>query len=195
MIALLGVWATPALAATTGSSTATIDVAPEVLSLTVSPETVSFSSCTFYTGTGSVSGSALQFPNGTCDVGTGAGGAEDDLVTGGVTITNTGVAGDIDVNGADAIPSDDGTPWILQPSTDGLPGVNQFNLWTAWVYTTNLGTTPACDDAFNAPDTGCGATAGQSQEEEIELRGPSSSTDTSSVFTTIITWTAVPSSS
>jgi hypothetical protein len=188
MIALLSVSATPALAATTGSSTATINVAPEVLSLSVSPATATFANC-------GEDGTAteLSFPNGTCDVGSGAGGASDDLVTGGITITNTGVAGDIDVNGADAIPSDGGTPWTLVPSTT-TPGENEFTLWTAWQYSTNLSTTPACDEAFNAPDAGCGATTGQSTEEEIELRGPSSSTDTSSVFTTVISWTAVPSS-
>jgi hypothetical protein len=129
VMALLGLSAGPALAAGSGSSTATINVAtPAVLSLTVSPVTVTYASC----AAGSSTASTLGFPNGLCYVGgnpTTAAGS-----SGGVTITNAGAPSQIDVNGANAIPSDAGTPWSLCGGAGGLacsgasdsPGPNQL---------------------------------------------------------------------
>lgn len=196
VLALTGLTTTPALAASSGSSTATINVAPAATrSMTVSPTTFTFS-------TNCAGG--LTFPNGVCDLGTFPSSAKS---VGGITVANTGAAGHIDVNGANAIPSDAGTAWILcdpaAPVTctgsGSIPGANQFDLsttgWngTSGTSSTNLSSTPACDSAFNAGNADkCSAATGASQVEEISLVGPTSTTDTSSSFTTIITWTAVP---
>jgi hypothetical protein len=127
----------------------------------------------------------------------------------GVTVTNTGVAGLVDVNGGNAVPSDSGTPWALcntSPTctgTEGQAGPNQYQIATiGWVGTAAspgininlLANAADCDTAFDQTGSGgCNATSGQSQEEQLSLVGPESSTDTSDQFTTTVTWTAVPS--
>lgn len=200
VMSLVSLSAAPALAASTGSSTGTITVAtPAVYSVTVSPSTFSFGSCG--TNLGASTGSSLGFPNGKCLYGTGSG----SVYTTGFTITNTGAAGHIDVNGANAVPSDAGTPWTLctEQSTctnDGglYPGANQFQVNTeadpegsnAYAILSN---SPACDGAFDGGTTGgCSAASGASQIEGLVMTGPESSTDTSSTFTTTLTWTAGP---
>jgi hypothetical protein len=202
VMALVGLSAAPALAASPGSSTGTITVAATaVYSVTVSPS-FSFGICTANGGAPST-GSTLVFPNGYCFSGTASG----SVYTAGVTITNTGAAGHIDVNGANADPSDLGTPWTLCglatttpcPSGSATPGANQFEM-TTWgdpnggnAYTT-LSNSPVCDMAFDGGTSGgCSATSGASQIEGQNMVGPESSTDTSSTFTTTLTWTAGPS--
>jgi hypothetical protein len=195
VMSLVSLSAAPALAASTGSSTGTITVAaPAVYSITVSPSTFSFGRCET---PGAVSTEGLAFPNGYCYNGAGSGG----VYTTGITITNTGAAGHIDVNGTNAVPTDvGGTPWTLCGSVSttctngGLPGANQFTVTTAGVTTggdyTALSNSPACDEAFDLGT--CSAASGASQIEGQILTGPESSTDTSSTFTTTLTWTAGP---
>jgi hypothetical protein len=202
VMALVGLSAAPALAANTGSSTATINVAGPVYSVTVSPATFAFGLCS--TRLGASTGGSLGFPDGYCYYGTGSG----SVYTSGITITNTGAAGHIDVNGSSAVPSDAGTPWTLCSeggatctSLQGslyYPGANQFQLGTeadpqgSNAYTI-LSNSPACDAAFDGGTSGgCTAAIGASQIEGINLAGPESSTDTSSTFTTTLTWTAGP---
>jgi hypothetical protein len=54
--------------------------------------------------------------------------------------------------------------------------------------------TPECDPVFDNSGS-CWAVEGASQNEGIELIGPSFSTDTSTKWTMTITWTPVPSRS
>jgi hypothetical protein len=200
VLALVSLSGAPALAAGSGSSTATINVGtPPVLSLTVSPSTITYTNC----AGGSSTPSTLGFPNGTCAVGdspTLAGSP------GGVTITNTGEPSQIDVNGGNATPSDLVTPWSL---TTSLPGANQFSEETSGsvgighgtllddaplVSDSHLTSTPACDEAFDVPGGNCttAIASGVATTEQLIMKGPSSSTDTSSTLATVITWTAVP---
>ncbi|HEY1830006.1 MAG TPA: hypothetical protein VGG38_07175 [Acidimicrobiales bacterium] len=177
---------------------------PPTYSLTVSPTTISFCSA----------GTPLTYPNGLCTYGNLPNSGP---VTDGVTITNTGTAGDIDVNGANAVPSDGVTAddWTLCNGTSasddpsavncpgadngnpGHPGSNQYALDTeanisGGTVPYPLSDSPTCDVAFSGLET-CAATSEQSQEEALFLEGPSSTTDTSATFTTTITWTAGPS--
>jgi hypothetical protein len=179
---------------TTGGSTATINVAPAIRSISVSPSTTTFDTCH------STLNASLTFPNDACYT-TGA----DD-----VTITNGALAGHVDVNGADAVPHDSGQHWTLcggsGPSCTGAapgggggclgqcitnePGIDQFVEWGgAGPYTPFLTNSPQGDTVFGALGS---AAVGQSATEGLEFIGPSSSTDLSSTFTTAWTWTAVP---
>jgi hypothetical protein len=157
-------------------------------------------------------GASLTFPNDAC------------YTTGGdnVTITNGAIAGHVDVNGSDAIPSDvGGTHWALCGGSGGpactgapgggigcvgcvlgsnlpAPGVDQF----AEAGQTLGGGLPGpvltnaaqADTLFSVPFgiADGSAGAGQSATETLGLMGPSSSSDQSSAFTTAWTWTAVP---
>ncbi|HTW05883.1 MAG TPA: hypothetical protein VME46_00115 [Acidimicrobiales bacterium] len=199
-----GPWAQPASAASSsGSTTATFAVV--VRSITVTPASVALGTCSG----GSSTANSLGFPNGTCQSASGA-----------VTITNGPVAGHIDMQAANAIPSDGGTAWALcQPgsetpspcsgssSSSGKdPGANQFELETAATSDASpftdgspIGATAACDEQFDVTSSTtflsaatCSAAAGQSADETLALTGPTSSTDTSASFSIAVTWTAVP---
>jgi len=174
---------------------------PTIRSVTVSPASASFGNCEgglASRNTQSTPGK-LGFPNGHCFVG---------LLTPGfypVTITNTGIASAIDVNGTSAYPSDGGVQWILcnrygrgGPSCthDGgrLPGKDQYlieNFSAAGEQSVGISGTPTCDPEFYASGH-CWAVQGASQSEGIELIGPLVSTDTSTKWTMTITWTPVP---
>src|SRR6516225_4803756 len=87
-----------------------LKVVPTIVSVTVSPSSASFGGCAG--GNASVNtastSAALGFPNGHCSLGTpGAHGSFP------ITITNTGVAASVYVNGGNAVPSDKGTDWGL----------------------------------------------------------------------------------
>ena len=197
VVALVAVGEPSAFASSSGSTTATISVVP-VRAVTVSPATTSFGGCSGGKAPTASTASALGYPNGVCSVGRAG--------TSGVfpiTVKNTGTAGDIDVNGGNAVPSDNGTRWALCNSgahpanactgAGGDPGVNQYKEETFAKGEENgdgLTATPACDPMFDAKG-GCSATAGQSESEGIELLGPSSGSDTSTSWTVAITWTAV----
>ena len=176
-----------------------LKVVPTVVAVTVSPSSASFGGCTG--GNKSVNtastGNALGFPNGRCWLGTpGSHG------TFPITITNTGVAADIYVNGASASPSDNGTGWGLcnigaNPAsactgTGGkLPGDDQYllqNFAGGSTNATGLTGTMTCDDEFAAGS--CSAVQGDSQQEGIELTGPTSTADQSTKWTVTITRTA-----
>jgi hypothetical protein len=165
--------ALPAAAATGATETSTIPIA--VLSITISPATSTFGTCS----QGNSTPTGLGFPNGSCF-------APGDLT--GITITNTGPAGHIFVQGGDAVPSDGGTHWTLTGST---PGRDQYLLSTAGVPGNNGGvlltTSPQCDQAVTG--TTCAAGAGASFKEQLDLVGPSVSTDPSPSFSTQVTWT------
>jgi hypothetical protein len=194
--------AVPASAATSGSNSATVNLAPSapppVRSITVSPTTAAFGECVTSNGTASSSPSELPFPNGGCNVGdpTNTG------VVGGITITNGNTAGHIDINGQPATPADaGGTPWTIAPTSAANPGVDQFfefgfgsHFLTNNNNNSDVGTAPTCDTAFNVVGTAgdCSASAGQASNEALFIEGPSSSTDQNGPFTITTTWTAVP---
>ena len=175
-VAVLGAAMGPPITAAAGSSateTSTIPIA--VLSITISPATSTFGSCS----EGNSTSTGLGFPNGQCI-------APGDLS--GITITNEGAAGHIFVQGGDAIPSDGGTHWTLVGST---PTRDQYLMATSAVPSNGGGvlltTSPQCDTAFGG--TTCAAAAGASAKERLNLIGPSVSADTSPSFTTQVTWT------
>ena len=196
--------ATPQNAGRAASVNLSLTTVPTVRSVTVSPAGASFGNCVggqTATNTHSTA-SKLGFPNGECFVG---------LVNPGsgffypITITNTGIASDIYVNGTSANPSDNGNQWVLCgraghaavhcAGSDGKPGTDQYKIETfspAGQQTAGIGTTPRCDAEFDA-SSGCWAVQGASQTEGLELIGPSSSSDTSTKWSITITWTPVPS--
>jgi hypothetical protein len=199
VVALLTLGEPAAFASGSGSTTVALAVVP-TRSITVSPATTSFASCSGGKAPTASTASALGYPNGECSVGKAG-------TTGvfPITIKNTGTAGDVDVNGASSVPSDKGTGWVLcnagshpAPACTGAggdPGVNQYkeeNFAKGEENGDGLTSTSACDPVFD-PKGGCTASAGQSESEGIELLGPSSSSDTSTSWTSSITWTAVAS--
>lgn len=194
LAAAAGVLAMPeltAVASTSGVVNATIPVAPgAVRSVAVSPNNVTYS----------CSSGSLTLPNGICNFSNSPG----------ITVTNGGVSAHIDVNGADAVPSDNQTHWTLcgsaGPACSGAnsaPGANQYAEQNYSCATTSASTctyppllnnSPQCDTTFNPANSTdpCSAAVGVSQHEGLYVEGPQSSIDTSPTFTTPITWTAVP---
>jgi hypothetical protein len=185
--------AASAPAAGTANLNMAIDVA--VRSLTVSPGSIN--ECD----------SPLTFPNDLCP--------HLENLAAQITITNGGAGGHVDVNGTNAVPSDgSGNDWLLCQAIGpvgcaggGLPGADQFSQQTCGTFSsgpvsgsscsTYVTAGPECDTAFEWSATsgsvaGCASTAGQTATEFLDLRGPSSSSDQSPVFTTTVTWTAVP---
>ena len=192
---------TPAGTPGKGSSIAiSLKVVSTIVSVTVSPSSANFGGCAG--GNASVNtastSAALGFPNGHCSLGTpGAHGSFP------ITITNTGVAADVYVNGGNAVPSDKGTEWGLcnfgtNPAAkcsagDGkLPGNNQYvvqNFASGSMNPAGLTGSMTCDTQFAAG--GCSAVQGDAQAEGILLTGPASSSDQSTTWTVTIIWTAV----
>jgi len=176
-----------------------LKVVPTVVAVTVSPSSAAFGGCTG--GNKSVNTAstpnALGFPNGRCWL--GAPGSHGSFP---ITVTNTGVAADIYVNGASASPSDSGTGWGLcnvgaKPASactgsgGKLPGADQYllqNFAGGSMNPTGLTGTMTCDDEFAAGS--CSAVQGDSQQEGIELTGPATTADQSTAWTVTITWTA-----
>lgn len=178
---------------------------PTVRSVTVTPKKAQFGNCTGgNTAANTLSQhKALGFPNGTCWVG-------EPGVTGvlPVTVTNTGIAANIKVNGSDAVPVDGGTPWRLCSTSQNAdnpctgnhgksPGLNQyllrnFGLGRTGLSSVGLTTSPTCDVAFGSASK-CVANSGLAMSEGIELVGPSASADISTHWHITITWTPVPS--
>ena len=176
---------------------------PTIRSITVSPGRSRFRNCASgSTGdnTHSTPG-ALGFPNGICYVGTPG-------AVFPVTITNTGIAADIYVNGTNAIPSDNGKPWELcnlgaspvvtcNVSKGTEPGFNQYvvqNFGAGVMNTAGLTSAPACDTVFGGTGGhGCWAVSGRTRSEGLKLVGPFRSDDSATRWTVTITWKAVPS--
>jgi hypothetical protein len=173
---------------------------PTIRSVTVSPSGASFTGCSGGKAQSNTHSTPtkLGFPNGRCWVGA--------LGTAfPITITNTGIASNIDVNGASAVPSDDITEWGLcnignNPAVtctgpnNNLPGMDQYLVQNFGPYGQNgagLTDSPRCDQEFDSNGR-CWAMQGASQTEGIELTGPSQSSDNSTNWTVTITWTPVP---
>ena len=179
-----------------------------VRSVTISATQRTFGNCRFgdpNQNTASKPGQ-LGYPNGVCSLG-----VMNAFGNFPITITNTGIASDIDVNGANAVPVNPGgsdNQWSLcntgnDPAVDchgrdGKPGRDQYLIQNfgpgGRINATGLTDTPACDPAF-AVSGKCLAMQGASQTEGVELTGPSESTNTSTKWTVTITWTPVPGSS
>jgi hypothetical protein len=192
-----------------GTTTGHLSVVPTIRSVTVSPGAVTFGDCTGGNGYTDSTAGSMGYPNGSCTVG--------NLTvpeTFPISITYTGIPGDVYVNGSNAAPSDNGTGWSLcspggipsgQPactaSQGNQPGEDQYMVLNVAANEKNSGvltTTPACDKVFDAGG-GCSATPqeykNQVQHEALLLTGPSIWDDHSTSWTMTVTWTAVGSSS
>lgn len=192
VLALAGSTIAPHRAAAAGNSPSastqlSLQAAPDVLSVTVSPSSGSFGFCR---GGDSTSPSELGFPNGTCGVR-------------GLVITNTGLPGHMMVNGSPMLPVGGGTPWVLCGSSDGSaarctnagqPGADQYNEASRNI-AANVGVKmsgqPQCDTAF-ATSGSCAAAPGQSATENLTVTGPQSTGNGASSYTTTVTWTVTP---
>ncbi|MEP7024252.1 MAG: hypothetical protein ABJB47_10720 [Actinomycetota bacterium] len=176
---------------------------PTVRSVTVTPRRAVFGDCSGGTPVNNTPSTkhALGFPNGTCWV--GKPGTDGKFP---VTVTNTGIAANIEVSGADAVPSDDGTSWSLcnpgphpaaacSSHNGQLPGLNQYAIQNfapnQKVNTAGLANQLACDPTFGSKDH-CWATFGHFRDEGLELIGPMESADASTHWHITITWTPVP---
>jgi hypothetical protein len=186
---------------TTANTSATLNVLPTTLSVTVSPGRTTFSDCHGGSPANRSTTTQLGYPNAECSIGT--------LGTNGtfpVTIENTGISSKIEVSASNAIPADRGRQLQLcaangHVTCDGpnqKPGANQYQVWTASPQAARPSGTDAelttkftCDFAFDA-NSFCPAARSQTQTEGIELRGPTSWSDTSTSYTVIITWMAAP---
>ena len=183
-----------------GSSIAiSLSVVPTLVSVTVSPSSASFANCSGGNANVNTAStpSSLGFPNGQCWLGTpGPNGSTP------ITITNTGVAAQVDVKGDNAVPSDGGTQWGLcnlgtSPAVTcsgggGSPGTNQYvaqNFTSGLINPAGLTNSMKCDALFSAGQ--CLAAQGDSQTEGIKLTGPASTSDHSTSWTVAIMWTAV----
>jgi hypothetical protein len=172
----------------------------------VSPATTTFDSCFDPTNGNPIS--ALAFPNGFCQTSN----------TDNVTITTGSQPSTVDVQGSDAVPSDNGTHWTLCGAESGSrctgptplfgapitqsqqePGQDQFAEQTSLNgfddsqsldFGPPLTTSPQCDTAFGTGS--CSAHSSQATTEVLILLGPESSTDASTAFSTTWTWTAAP---
>lgn len=195
----------PAGAGTSASVNLSLNTVPVVRSITVSPAKAAFGSCSGGDAGANTAStpSRLGYPNGRCWVGK--------LNPGGsfpITITNTGIASQIDISGASATPSDSGTGWSLcntgsNPtvtctggSSHNLPGVDQYLVENFSPdnrpVRAGISDVPACDHQFSQSGN-CDAIQGQFQTEGFELIGPAMASDSQSTrWTVTITWTPVP---
>lgn len=195
---------TPAGAGTSASVNLSLNTVPIVRSITVSPSKDTFGGCTGGHAAANTASTPnrLGYPNGRCWVGKQNPGGSFPI-----TITNTGIASQIDVSGASATPSDNGTGWSLCNRGSGpvvrctgshrnLPGTDQYlvEIFSPDNRETSSGISdnPSCDHQFSH-NGGCYAVQNQSQTEGFELIGPAKATDTQSTnWTVTITWTPVP---
>jgi hypothetical protein len=181
-----------------GSVTAHLKVVPTIRSVTVSPGSVNFGSCEEGTGDTASAGDQMGYPNGICWVGnTGSDGHFP------VTVTYTGLAGNVWVHAEDAV-SDDNGNWSLcdptgKPACTGgqnQPGDNQFTVMTFAQDVNNyhlLTSDATCDIEFQAGGS-CTAAPAEFQSltahEGIRLIGPEASGDSSTSWSVTIVWQA-----
>lgn len=164
--------ALPAAADTSSSVTATIAVAPQIKSVKLSTSSLTFGSCGTQGNLGTAT--ALQFPNGTCSASS-------------VNVASDGTLPEaILVQGAPAIPTDNGTPWVLAGSTT-TPGTDNYTLKLTGSSTVWLSSAPQSD--LNA-GAGGSVLPGSTYSENPQLYGPAASTDQSTSFSTTVTWIA-----
>jgi len=186
------------------SVTLNLHTVPTVRSVTVSSSAKRFRHCVSGNPVNNTASTAseLGFPNGLCWLGQeGAGGSGSYPIT----ITNSGIATLIDINGGNAVPADGGVQWGLcnvgaNPavgctSKDGkLPGANQYllqNFSPAGQNATGLTGSPACDAMFGG-SRHCWVQQNGSQSEGLRLTGPTVSHDTSTHWQITVTWMPAP---
>jgi hypothetical protein len=182
-----------------GSVNAHLSVVPTIRSVTVSPGSVNFGNCTGGSGNTASTPSAMGYPNGVCWVGSTGPNASFPI-----TVTYTGLPGNVWVSGSGAAPADSGTGWSLcnplgQPACTGgrgLPGKNQYTVSTFGSQVISfsvLTSSAACDNEFN-PGGGCSAAPAQfqsqTQHEGLQLTGPKTWDDPSTSWNVSITWIA-----
>jgi hypothetical protein len=181
-----------------GTVTAHLQVVPTIRSVTVSPGSVNFGNCTEGTGDTASAGDKMGYPNGICLVGnTGSNGRFP------ITVTYTGLAGNVWVHADNAV-SDSGGSWSLCNPTGqaactgghGQPGNNQFTVMTFAQDVANyqlLTGDARCDTEFG-PSGVCTADPAEFQSltahEGIRLIGPKASDDGSTSWSVNITWVA-----
>src|SRR5262249_28886278 len=148
---------------------------------------------------GATTGGQIGFPNG-------------GFTTPSLTITNGTAPAIITVAGADMVPADSATHWTLcvfagLPACSGpptipmnpLPGTDHFSETISSASGLNLGpnagpgplqalTNTAADDNLFGPMGN--ASANQQKNEFLAITGPSQSSDSSTSWTTSVTWTA-----
>jgi hypothetical protein len=186
-----------------GTTTAHLKVVPTIRSVTVSPGSVTFGDCSGGSGFTNSTQNTLGYPNGSCTV--GAIGVNEAFP---ITVTYTGIPGEVYVSGSSAVPADNGANWILcsppgSPGqeacggTHGMPGSDQYmvmNFAESLEKAGVLTPTPSCDEVFDNQG-GCTATPqefqSQVQHEGLLLTGPTSWSDHSTSWTVTVTWTAV----
>ena len=180
-----------------------LNTVPVIRSVTVSPAKGTFTDCSGGNpGDNTASaGGKLGYPNGRCWYGQPEPNGRFPI-----TITNTGIASQIDVSGESANPSDAGDQWSLcntghSPVTvcsgDGhqAPGADQYKLENFspdnGVNSAGIAGTWLCDRQFGQGGN-CKALQGTFQTEGFELVGPATTTDNSTSWTVTITWMPVP---
>jgi hypothetical protein len=182
-----------------GSVTAHLKVVPTIRSVTVSPGSVDFGNCTQGAGDTASAGNQMGYPNGICLVGnTGSDGHFP------VTVTYTGLAGNVWVSASGAVSDGNGASWSLCDPTgkplctggQSQPGDNQVTVMTFAqdVNSYHMLTSDAkCDTEFVAGGL-CTAAPAQFQSvtahEGIRLIGPKASDDSSTSWSVNITWVA-----
>jgi hypothetical protein len=195
--------APPSGAGKAASINLSLNTVPVIRSVTVSPVKGTFSNCSGgNAGANTASTSArLGYPNGRCWYG-----KPEPRGSFPITITNTGIASQIDVYGSSANPADDGDQWSLcnvgsspavtcTGASKREPGSDQYLVVNfspddnpnADGVTGN----PLCDHQFGESGS-CRAIQGSFQTEGLELIGPSSTTDNSTSWTVTVTWMPVP---
>lgn len=186
------------------STTGHLAVVPTIRSVTVTPGSVRFGNCTGGNGATNSTNGSMGYPNGLCSVG---------MLnqTFPITVTYTGLPGQVYVQSTNAVPSDGGTQWSLcsppaqngsaQGQTtcsgdDGLPGSDQYmiqNFAEAVSSATVVNSSASCDEEFDAAG-GCTASpaefAKQIQREGLLVTGPAMWDDHSTSWTMTITWFA-----
>jgi hypothetical protein len=182
-----------------GSVTAHLKVVPTIRSVTVSPGSVDFRDCTDGTGDTASAGDQMGYPNGICWVGnTGSDGHFP------VTVTYTGLAGNVWVSASGAVSDGSGAGWSLCDPTgkpvctgdQNNPGDNQVTVMTFAqdVNSYHMLTSDAkCDTEFGAGGV-CTAEPAEFQSltahEGIRLIGPKTSDNSSTSWSVSITWVA-----
>jgi hypothetical protein len=194
----VAVFAMPAAAAGPSANlSVSLSTVTAVKSVTISPTSVSYSGCVY----GSSSGSNLGFPNGACQTQTG------------VNVQNGSAPAEIMVNGADMVPSDSGSHWVLclngapagvLPCANGptAPGDDQYYETVSGSQGVNTGTQrapgnfqplsnqPSCDTALGSGVCVTNLSAGSAALEFLAVTGPHASSDPSTSWSTSVTWTA-----
>lgn len=181
-----------------GSVTAHLNVVPTIRSVTVSPGSVNFGNCTDGTGDTASAGDKMGYPNGVCLVGnTGSNGHFP------ITVTYTGLAGNVWVHAENAVSSGNGSWSLCNPTSQPVctggqtkPGNNQFTVMTFAQDVANyqlLTGDARCDTEFG-PSGVCTAAPAEFQSvtahEGIRLIGPRASDDSSTSWSVNITWVA-----